>query len=93
MTEVQVLARRVFIGILVVFVDQVHEEYMDELLISLQVNMLHYKGIVHFTTPFQCTSSLIPVHVSQQYARQYSRWHILSNIMSISRVHCGMPCM
>jgi hypothetical protein len=35
MTEVQVLARKVFIGILVVFVDQVHEEYMDELLTSL----------------------------------------------------------
>jgi hypothetical protein len=33
-TEVQMLARRVFIGILVVFEDQVHEEYMDELLTS-----------------------------------------------------------
>jgi hypothetical protein len=33
-TEDQVLARRIFIGILVVFVDQVHEEYMDELLTS-----------------------------------------------------------
>jgi hypothetical protein len=51
-TEVQVLARRVFIGVLVVFVDQVHEEYMDKLLTSFQVHMLHYKGIVHPTTPF-----------------------------------------
>jgi hypothetical protein len=88
-----VLARRVFIGILVVFVDQVHEEYVDELLTSLQVYVLYYKGRMHPTTPFKCTGSLIPVHVSQQYARQYSRWHILSNILGISRVCCGMPYM
>jgi hypothetical protein len=88
-----VLTRRVFIGILVVFVDQVYEEYMDKLLTSLQVYVLHYKGTMRPTTPFQCTDSLIPVHVSQQYAWQYSWWHILSNILGISRSHCGMPFM
>jgi hypothetical protein len=88
-----VLARRVFIGGLVAFVDWVHEEYMDELLTSLQVHALHYKGTVSPTTPFQCTGSLISVHVSQQYTQQHSRWQILSNIPSISRVCCGLLCL
>jgi hypothetical protein len=57
-TEVQVLARRVFIGILVVFMNQVHEEYMDKLLTSLQVYVLHYKGIVHPTTLFSVPAAL-----------------------------------
>ena len=51
-TEVQVLVRRVFIGVLVLSMDQVHVEYMDKLLTPTQVHVLHYKGTVCPTTPF-----------------------------------------
>ena len=51
-TEVQVLARRVFIGVSGMSMDQVHAEYTDKLLTPTQVHMLHYKGIVCPTTAF-----------------------------------------
>ena len=51
-TEVQVLAREVFIGVLMMFIDQVHTEYTDKLLTLTQVHVLHFKGTVYLTTPF-----------------------------------------
>ena len=57
------LVRRVFIGVLVLSMDQVHVEYTDKLLTPTQVYVLHYKDTVRPTTPFQCTDSLFPAHV------------------------------
>ena len=68
-TEAQVLARRVFIGVLVVSMDQVHAQYTDKLLTPTQVHVLHYKGTVRPTTPFQCIDSLFPTRVKSQYTR------------------------
>ena len=57
------LAGRIFIGVLVLSMDQVHAEYTDKLLTPTQVNVLHYKGTVRPNTPFQCTDGLFPAHV------------------------------
>ena len=45
------LARRVFIGVSVLSMDQVHAEYMDKLLTPTQVHILNYMGTMHPTTP------------------------------------------
>ena len=68
-TEVQVLARRVFIAVLTMSIDQAHVEYTDKLLTLTQVHVLHFKDTLHPTTPFQCTGSLFPAHVKLQYTR------------------------
>jgi hypothetical protein len=75
MTEVQVLSRKVFIGILLLFVDQVHEEYMDELLTSLQVYVLHYTFLV-YQQPYTsaCEPIVCPPIFSVAYSLEYSEY-------------------